>query len=75
MQQVVCDHMAVSKAWPQTTTNFATKTELESKNGNSSVTQLLTGFPEFIQTGLMSCQSVLFAEGSHPAKNHGIMRV
>jgi len=24
MQQVVCDHMAVSITWPQTTTNFAT---------------------------------------------------
>jgi len=27
MQQVVCDHMAVSITCPQTTTNFATKTE------------------------------------------------
>jgi len=39
------------------------------------VTQLLTGIPEFIQTGLMSCQSVLLAEGSHPAENHGITHV
>jgi len=74
MQQVVCDHMALSITWPQTTTNFATKTELESKNGNS-VTQLLIGIPKFSQVGLMSCQSFLLAEGSHPAENHAIMHI
>jgi hypothetical protein len=65
----VHDHMAVSITWTQTTTNFAMKTELKSKNGNNS------GIAEFIRTGLMYCQSVLLVEGSHPVESNGVTHV